>query len=62
MKANSVSSPCSCGQADKLTYRYPGAGGESYADVVLRMNDIICTLSVLSGDSAVNGVSSRLVM
>jgi len=59
---NSVSSPCSCGQADKLTYRYPGAGGESYADVVLRMNDIICTLSVLSGDSAVNGVSSRLVM
>ncbi|EOD20613.1 hypothetical protein EMIHUDRAFT_463915 [Emiliania huxleyi CCMP1516] len=40
-------------QADKLTYRYPGAGGESYADVVLRMNDIICMLESSVGNAVV---------
>mmetsp|Transcript_47319 Transcript_47319/g.153619 ORF Transcript_47319/g.153619 Transcript_47319/m.153619 type:complete len:357 (-) Transcript_47319:251-1321(-) len=40
-------------QADKLTYRYPGAGGESYADVVIRMNDIICMLESSVGNAVV---------
>lgn len=29
---------------DKLNYRYPGAGGESYADVIQRIRPIIVEL------------------
>merc|ERR1719232_1057601 len=38
---------------DKLNYRYPGVGGESYFDLVTRCNDIICHLEKSRGDSIV---------
>lgn len=30
--------------ADKLHYRYPGTGGESYMDLIMRLDSIITTL------------------
>lgn len=34
---------------DKLNYRYPGVGGESYVDLVARLQDIILRLEQLHG-------------
>ena len=39
--------------ADRLNYRYPGVGGESYQDLVARCNDIVCILEQSAGDSVV---------
>ena len=39
--------------ADKLNYRYPGVGGESYLDVVLRMQESILLLEQLRDDITV---------
>lgn len=45
--------------ADKLRYRYPGSGGESYLDVILRLQETILTLEqsrnniIVVGDRAV---------
>lgn len=39
--------------ADRLNYRYPGAGGESYRDLVARCNDFLGILEQSAGDSVV---------
>eukprot|EP00571_Detonula_confervacea_P004402 CAMPEP_0172321638 /NCGR_PEP_ID=MMETSP1058-20130122/43927_1 /TAXON_ID=83371 /ORGANISM="Detonula confervacea, Strain CCMP 353" /LENGTH=399 /DNA_ID=CAMNT_0013037205 /DNA_START=53 /DNA_END=1252 /DNA_ORIENTATION=- len=36
---------------DKLNYRYPGVGGESYQDLVARCNDVTCYLEQSRGNS-----------
>jgi len=36
--------------ANKLYYRYPGAGGESYMDVILRLRDIVLTIERAQSD------------
>mmetsp|Transcript_27845 Transcript_27845/g.55777 ORF Transcript_27845/g.55777 Transcript_27845/m.55777 type:complete len:502 (-) Transcript_27845:42-1547(-) len=38
---------------DRLNYRYPGAGGESYQDLVARVSGIVCILEQSAGDSVV---------
>jgi len=44
---------CDARAADKLNYRYPGVGGESYIDLVARMNEIVCMLEQSRGNSIV---------
>lgn len=39
--------------ADKLRYRYPGVGGESYQDLIARCNDLVCYLEQSRGNSVV---------
>ena len=39
--------------ADKLNYRYPGAGGESYSDLILRLQDTILMLEQTRGNIVV---------
>ena len=36
--------------ADKLNYRYPGAGGESYVDLVMRLEAVILMLEQTRGN------------
>jgi len=38
-------------QADKLNYRYPGTGGESYQDLISRCGEIVCMLEQSRGNS-----------
>jgi len=40
-------------RADKLNYRYPGVGGESYVDVVGRVHELTCLLEQSRGNSVV---------
>eukprot|EP00521_Asterionellopsis_glacialis_P009018 CAMPEP_0195288240 /NCGR_PEP_ID=MMETSP0707-20130614/4982_1 /TAXON_ID=33640 /ORGANISM="Asterionellopsis glacialis, Strain CCMP134" /LENGTH=450 /DNA_ID=CAMNT_0040348077 /DNA_START=332 /DNA_END=1684 /DNA_ORIENTATION=+ len=40
-------------KADKLNYRYPGVGGESYQDLIARTNELICLLEQSRGNSLV---------
>lgn len=44
---------CEARRADKLNYRYPGVGGESYVDVVARVNELTCLLEQSRGNSVV---------
>ena len=37
--------------ADKLNYRYPGAGGESYTDLIMRLDSIITMLEQVRGNA-----------
>ena len=39
--------------ADKLHYRYPGAGGESYMDLIMRLDSIITMLEQVRGNAIV---------
>lgn len=36
-------------RAEKLNYRYPGAGGESYLDVINRLRAVIVEVERMSG-------------
>jgi len=38
---------------DKLNFRYPGVGGESYVDLVGRVNEVTCLLEQSQGNSIV---------
>jgi len=38
---------------DKLNYRYPGVGGESYQDLIARCNEIVCHLEQTHSDAIV---------
>jgi len=40
-------------KSDKFNYRYPGCGGESYADLVARLNELICSLESMRGNALV---------
>eukprot|EP00930_Biecheleria_cincta_P086156 TRINITY_DN7550_c0_g1_i1.p1 TRINITY_DN7550_c0_g1~~TRINITY_DN7550_c0_g1_i1.p1 ORF type:complete len:565 (-),score=91.67 TRINITY_DN7550_c0_g1_i1:289-1944(-) len=40
-------------QADKLRYRYPGAGGESYMDLIMRLREVILSIEECSSDAIV---------
>ena len=40
-------------QADRLNYRYPGVGGESYLDLIARGNELTCLLEQSRGNSIV---------
>ena len=44
---------CEARRDDKLNYRYPGVGGESYVDLVSRVNELTCLLEQSSGNSVV---------
>lgn len=46
-------------KADKLNYRYPGVGGESYQDLIARCNELIYSLEQARGCSVV--ISDRAV-
>jgi len=39
--------------ADRLNYRYPGVGGESYQDLIARCNELVCHLEQTKGDAIV---------
>jgi len=41
---------CVTREHDKLRYRYPGVGGESYEDLVARCNDVVCRLEQVQTD------------
>ena len=38
---------------DKLNYRYPGPGGESYQDLIARCNELVCLLEQSRGNCLV---------
>lgn len=40
-------------EADKLNYRFPGIGGESYQDVIVRAGELVCLLEQSRGNSLV---------
>mmetsp|Transcript_28830 Transcript_28830/g.73112 ORF Transcript_28830/g.73112 Transcript_28830/m.73112 type:complete len:143 (+) Transcript_28830:201-629(+) len=39
--------------ADKLNYRYPGVGGESYADLIMRVQESILALEQRRGNTVI---------
>ena len=39
--------------ADKLNYRYPGVGGESYADLIMRVQESILALEQQRGNTII---------
>ena len=49
---------------DKLNYRYPGPGGESYQDLIARCNELVCLLEQSRGTSLVicNAAVYRVLM
>merc|ERR1712238_386252 len=38
---------------DRLNYRYPGVGGESYQDLIARCNELVCHLEQIQGDALI---------
>ena len=38
---------------DKLNYRYPGVGGESYADLIMRVQESILALEQRRGNTVI---------
>merc|ERR1711874_577363 len=40
-------------EADKLHYRYPGAGGESYMDLIMRLRDCVQAFERVRSDAIV---------